>query len=67
MLQRSKKVYFPEVGSAPERAPSETWTSAYQQETAVIILKLVQLVCSVIDETFEMQRVMRERYPRLSE
>lgn len=49
-----------------ERRP-ETWTSAYQQETAVIILKLVGLVCSLIDETHELQRVMRERYPRLSE
>jgi hypothetical protein len=33
----------------------------------VIILKLVELVCSLIDETHELQRVMRERYPRLSE
>jgi hypothetical protein len=33
----------------------------------MIIIKLFELVRSVLDDTHELQRVMRDRYPRLGE
>jgi hypothetical protein len=47
--------------------PNSTAGTCLKQETTMIIIKLFELVRSVLDDTHELQRVMRDRYPRLGE
>lgn len=47
--------------------PKRSVDVCFEQETTVMIVRLVELVRSILDETHELQRVMRKRYPHIGE
>jgi hypothetical protein len=70
MLRCSKIAYLgceERLWSSGVAEPNSTVGACLKQETTMIIIKLLELVRSVLDDTHELQRVMRDRYPRLGE
>jgi len=70
MLRRSKHGYVVGRGAllgTGVAGPKRTVDACFEQETTVMIVRLVELVRSIFDETNELQRAMKKRYPHLGE